>query len=204
MTFWCPAWLSKWRAPFLKKSPVLQYPDDWAGYLPEPTNLNELTSDDLERVKDAAHWAAKILQPSVLLINLHGPYRASKKATHFSGIAGGYDEGGVQHPDIRLFPHIVIYLNADAEFIRRRQRLASADVRLRFIVQSERGTSLEIFIPITLASLAGIKRLAKDDAGVVTAEESEEFDARFEVYLKQNWDADWQQWRERLPLVSWP
>jgi len=204
MTFWCPPWLANWLARLWKKPAVQPYGDDWAGYVPEPTNLQELTGDEQARVKDAARWAAKILQPSVLLINLHGPYRASKKATHFSGIAGGYDENGAPHPDVRLFPHIVTYLNADPEFERRRQRLAAGGVHIRFIIQSERDTSLEIFVPITPASLAGIKRLAKEDAGIVTAADSEAFDARFEVYLKQNWDADWQKWRERLPIAAWP
>ena len=204
MTFWRPASLLEWLFALFQKSAVQPYPDDWAGYLPEVTNLEELTSDELARVEESAQWAAKILQPSVLLINMHGPYRRSQKATHFSGIAGGYDEGGKPNPDVRIFPHIVTYLNADPDFVHLRKRLMAAKVQVRFIIQSERDTSLEIFVPITSASLAGIKTLAKEDAGISTAQEFEDFDARFEVYLKQNWDPDWKKWRERLPLVSWP
>ena len=196
--------LSGWLAVPRKPVPVQPYPDDWPGYLPEAADLNEFTVDELARVEESAQWAVKIVQPSVLLKNMHGSYRGSQKATHFSGIAGGYDEGGKPNPDVRIFPHIVTYLNADPDFVHLRNRLMAAKVQIRFIIQSERDTSLEIFVPITSASLAGIKTLAKEDAGISTAQESEDFDARFEVYLKQNWDPDWKKWRERLPLVSWP
>lgn len=63
---------------------------------------------------------------------------------------------------------------------------------------------LTFYIPLNPDAEARLRAEAKTAAGVRTQWESQEFDRRLDLYIKQRWGPDWQEWRELFPLVEFP
>ena len=63
---------------------------------------------------------------------------------------------------------------------------------------------LTFHMPLNAKAEARLRDDAKIAAGVRTRSESQEFDRRLELYIKQRWGPDWREWRERFPLVEFP
>ena len=64
--------------------------------------------------------------------------------------------------------------------------------------------TLTFYLPLNPDAEKRLRDDAKAAAGVRTKSESEEFDRRLELFLKQHYAADSQKWRERFPLVKFP
>ena len=65
-------------------------------------------------------------------------------------------------------------------------------------------STLMLFIALNQDAEARLREEVKVAAGVRTRAESEEFDRRLTLYINQRWAPDWQEWRERHPLIEWP
>lgn len=63
---------------------------------------------------------------------------------------------------------------------------------------------LTFFLPLDPKAEARLRQEAKSAAGIRTHSESQEFDRRLDLYVKQGWGPDWKKWRELFPLVQFP
>lgn len=167
-----------------------------------------LPDDWLEGFEKAAAWAIIILSPDKLLLSMWGPHHSRGQDEAWLAIGGGYGGYGERHPEADRWPALERYLRAHPGFRASWARLAAAGLRMRFASFQEHNLhGFYIVVAIDEPSLAAIRRLAREDAGARTEAEARDFDARFDLYLKQNWthdDAERNAWREREPLAIWP
>ena len=170
-----------------------------------PTFRN-LKPDELGRLQEVAVWATKILQPPILLHNLCGLSEREMSFGNRSGIAGGYTDGyGKPHRESILFPFMIAFVEQHTDFIAVRERLATAKINLSFFRHQEANIDgLDIFFPVDKEVLRGLNELARQDLGARTTEQSKDFDEHLNIFSLQNYGANFEEWRKRLPIAEWP
>jgi hypothetical protein len=166
-----------------------------------------------------AEYCVRILQPSVLLINMCGRFTsyALKPQYQREGVMGGYGDYGGGNPDIgfeynplrweQLCAAAYQYFERHPGIVAARKRLKKVGIRTHWAsVQYNAASEFNIYYMLDENSVAAIRVLAKEDWGVKNKTQSDAFDRVFDLYLKQNWgaEAERKMWRERERLAGWP
>lgn len=151
-----------------------------------------------------------MLHPRQLLVNVCGPVHSRPETKeHWLGIGGGYTKGyGTKHEDAAWWPELKNRLIKDAKVIGAFATAKSVGlVNGRIVESSEHNMhSLNCRFDLTKDAPDRIRAVAFSDKDQFPGD-SEEWQQRFDLYLKQNWIRDDQErefWRKSFPLVDWP
>jgi hypothetical protein len=176
-----------------------------------------ITPAILAGLNEAAKYSVKSVQSQLLLINMnafwiqHGTHSNSYTT---AGI-GGYGDYGGKNVDLG-FDYLPLsweqlclvafhYLELDPRVCAARKLLHDVGIQTWWSGDADVcRVSLDLNISCNEETLLAIRRLAKQDADIVSPELSYEFDRDFDLYLKQGWGAEWEEWRKIGPIIDWP
>ena len=179
-----------------------------------------ITPEIAEALESRSNWCLSSMQIDRLLINMHAKwigavrFRATRTISSLGGF-GGYGSYGGDNIELEFdYSHIsweqleaitAAHFDAHPAIVAARQRLHDAGIETKWSGEGEHCMSaFGLYVVVDEDSIKAVRQLAKEDAGITTAGEADEFDRVFDLYLKQNWGADWEEWREREPIVTWP
>ena len=119
------------------------------------------------------------------------------------------EPGYHRHEDLQKYDEearpLIERLERDAAIAKRLAELRAMGFKPHFAIYDEPWVRMLIFyLPLDPAAETRLRHEAKAAAGIRTTSESDEFDRRLELYLKQNYASDWREWRDRFPLVEFP
>ena len=119
------------------------------------------------------------------------------------------DPGYHRSEDLRKYDEearlLIDRFEGDPAISKRIRELRAMGFNPHFAVYDEPWVRMLIFyLTLNPDAEALLRDEAKAAAGVRTSRDSEEFDYRLELYIKQRYAPDWQEWRERFPLMEFP
>ncbi|NIJ19597.1 hypothetical protein FHS95_001266 [Sphingomonas naasensis] len=192
--------------------------DGYFGNIPLPAvDLAAAPAGVIAEARERATIGVQQFRPRVLLLNMSAAqlqairYARSRTAWHRVVGYGTMGRHAIEEIDafglswLQHCAYVYRYLEADPELRAARERLHQAGIVTRWMDEEEIALrSYAIAVQVDDASIAIVRALAKQEAGIVTPEASADYDRRFDLYLKQNYAEDWEAWRQRAPLVEWP
>lgn len=171
----------------------------------------------IEEARECAAKGVRQLQPRLLILNMSAAMisiaRHSGARRGWRSIAGygrmgrrsidELDEFGLTWLEHCAYVHRI--LEDDPVLTAARARLHRAGAETRWIAEEEvalRGYAINVRVDDE--SLAIVRTLAKQDAGITDPAASAEWDRRFDLYVNQHYAEDWEDWRRREPLAELP
>jgi hypothetical protein len=173
----------------------------------------------LSALDESAEWCTKIIQPSTLLINMCGRWESYnyKPQMEHAVVLGGYGDYGKENPKLgfdyapltwqQLCALAYHHFEKHPKINSARKRLRDAGIETHWGSDAyNNAAEFNLYYWLDENNVAAIRQLAKEDWGVKTKSQSDEFDQVFDLYLKQNWASESvrKEWHERKPLASWP
>lgn len=171
----------------------------------------------IEEARECAAKGGRQLQPRLLILNMSAAMisiaRHSGARRGWRSIAG-YGRMGMRSIDeldefgltwLEHSAYIYRILEDDPVLTAERARLHRAGAETRWIAEEEvalRGYAINVRVDDE--SLAIVRTLAKQDAGITDPAASAEWDRRFDLYVNQYYAEDWEDWRRREPLAELP
>ena len=169
-------------------------------------------SPELRRyLERCAQWTIKALQPRPLLLKMHvaqqDAVRYARERTTYLSVSGESTHSrGVDGLDFdQRVPYCYRYLEGHPGVHVARDRLHRVGVRTKYWDDSEyTWKAFHFGVFVSDETLAAVRALAKEDAGIRTDADSADYDRRFDLYFRQNYAPDWEVWRKREPLMDQP
>ena len=164
---------------------------------------------DSEMIRRAENFV-RALNVRQLLINICGPqYESPETREHWMALGGGYTaKYGSTHEEAPAWPSLKAYLRSRQDVISALEQAEKLGLlRAQFIESGEH--SLHAFycrFDLAKDVCERIRAKAFDDRTMFPGDPGE-WQAKFDLYLKQNWIRDnetREAWRSKFPLVDWP
>jgi hypothetical protein len=218
---WRLYWKVRWRERRINQIKAQMPPPDklaqekvWRNTEVPPTWITPAISAGLLA---AAEYSIRCIRPDRLLINMNASWIQHGVQFNFYRTAGlgGYGDYGGKNVELSFdySPHtweqlcVVAfhYFDKHSGLCAARKRLHDNGIKTWWAGDSETNrVALNLVIGVNEENLSAVRRLAKEDADAVSAELSAKFDNCFDLFLKQSWGPNSEEWRKLEPVVEWP
>jgi hypothetical protein len=186
-----------------------------------------LTPSIVAGLEQSAVRCCNAIQPERLLINMCGEWtrrssenyniNAKDPYNHHADVFGGYGEYGGKNIKLgfdysplsweQLCAVAYLQLEKHSDVHKARKRLQKVGIKTRWgSTTYNAAAEFNLYYLLNESNVAAIRKLAKEDWGVKTSEQSDEFDQVLDLHLKQNWGDETQRkkWSEQARPARWP